>query len=166
MGYSQQDFLVGAPLLPEELTPLPSAERRVLAALNGFDGRWQQGTPNPGDATFAAEVATWRQAKGVSEVQAALYRTLAAAPEPGHEMQWQLDKVHGKRRRGHACVDEVKQWLGRTARQLLGITSDARIHLHRRACYPGLLYGALCPPRRAYCLRLLYARQGAAAVVS
>jgi len=123
VDYGQQDFLIGAPLLPEELAPLSSAERRVrvLAALNGFDGRWQQETPNPGDATFAAEVMAWQQERGVSEVQAALYRTLAAAPDPGHETQWLLDKVHGKRRRGHALADEVKQWLGKVAHQLLGV---------------------------------------------
>jgi hypothetical protein len=92
VDYGQQDFLIGAPLLPEELAPLSSAERRtrVLAALNGFDGRWQHETPNPGDAAFAAEVAAWRRNEGVSDVQAALYRTLAAAPAPGHETQWLL----------------------------------------------------------------------------
>ena len=63
VDYGQQDFLIGAPLLPELLAPLSSAERRarVLAALNGFDGRWADETPNPGDAAFAAEVAAWRQ---------------------------------------------------------------------------------------------------------
>jgi hypothetical protein len=74
----------------------------VLDALNGFDGRWQHETPNPGDAAFAAEVAAWRQVQGVSEVQAVLYRTLATAPDPSAETQWLLGKVQGKRRKGHA----------------------------------------------------------------
>ncbi len=44
VDYGQQDFLIGAPLLPEVLAPLPSSERRarVLDALNGFGGRWQR----------------------------------------------------------------------------------------------------------------------------
>jgi 3-hydroxymyristoyl/3-hydroxydecanoyl-(acyl carrier protein) dehydratase len=123
VDYGQQDFLIGAPLLPEELAPLSSAERRlrVLAALNGFDGRWQQETPNPGDAAFAAAVDTWRTERGVSEVQAVLYRTLSTATEPSSETQWLLDRMHGKRRKGRALAEEVTQWLGRVAHQLLGV---------------------------------------------
>ena len=93
----------------------------MLDALNGFDARWQHETPNPGDAAFAAEVTAWQIERGVSEVQAALYRTLAAVPEPGHETQWLLGKVQGKRRKGHAPADGVKQWLGKVAHELLGV---------------------------------------------
>ncbi len=123
VDYGQQDFLVGAPLLPEMLAPLSSAERRsrVLDALNGFDGRWQHETPNPADAAFAAEVTTWQKERGVSEVQAALYRALAAAPNPSSETQWLLERVQGKRSKGHTPPDEVKQWLVGVARQLLGV---------------------------------------------
>ena len=127
VDYGQQDFLVGAPLLPEELAPLSSAARRtrVLDALNGFTGRWQFETPNPGDAKFAAEVAAWRQAQNVSEVQAVLYRTLADATNRSAETEWLLSKVQGKRRKGHAPTEAVKQWLAVVARQLLGVKSDA-----------------------------------------
>jgi acyl transferase domain-containing protein len=123
VDYGRQDFLVGAPLLPELLAPLSSAERRVrvLAALNGFDERWQHETPNPGDAAFAAEVAQWRQTKGVSEVQAVLYRTLCEAAAPSAETQWLLDKVQGKRHKGFVPAAEVKQWLAVVASQLLGV---------------------------------------------
>jgi hypothetical protein len=124
VDFGRQDFLVGAALLPEELAPLSSAERRtrVLDALNGFDGRWQHEMPNPGDAALAAEVDAWRQERGVSEVQAVLYRTLAATPEPSGETLWLLERMHGKRRKGHDPADDVRQWLGVVARQLLGVT--------------------------------------------
>ena len=103
VDYGQQDFLIGAPLLPELLAPLTSAERRtrVLAALNGFDGRWTDETPNPGDAAFAAEVAAWRQAQGVAEVQAVLYRTLADVANPSAETQWLLGEAARARQTTH-----------------------------------------------------------------
>ena len=94
---------------------------RVLAALNGFDERLRHETPNPGDAAFAAEVAQWRQTKGVSEVQAVLYRTLCEAVAPSAETQWLLEKVQGKRHKGFVPAAEVKQWLAVAASQLLGV---------------------------------------------
>jgi len=124
VAYGQQDFLIGAPLLPGELAPLSSAERRVrvLAALNGFDDRWMTETPNPGDAAFAAAVAAWQQTHGVTAVQAVLYQTLAAVPKPGAETQWLLDRVQGKRRKGQSPADDVKRWLALVASQLLGVS--------------------------------------------
>lgn len=65
----------------------------------------------------------WRQERGVSEVQAVLYRTLAATPEPSGETLWLLERMHGKRRKGHDPADDVRQWLGVVARrELLGVT--------------------------------------------
>ena len=126
VDYGQQDFLVGAPLLPEMLAPLPSSERRtrVLDALNGFGGRWREETSNLGDAEFAAAVAAWRQERGVSEVQAVLYRTLAAVTDPGAETRWLLDKVQGKQSTGSGQSDEIKRWLAVVETQLLGMDGE------------------------------------------
>ena len=123
VDYGQQDFLIGAPLLPEMLAPLPSSERRtrVLDALNGFDGRGQRDTPNPGDGAFAAAVAAWQQTQGVSEVQAVLYRTLATAPDLSAEAQWLLGEVQGKPPTGFVPSAEIRHWLELVASQLLGI---------------------------------------------
>ncbi len=67
-GYGKQDFLIGAPLLPEALSGLPSAARRaaVLGALNGFDGRWRTEAP-VGDPDFGSAVAAWQQILATAE---------------------------------------------------------------------------------------------------
>ncbi|MCB0065597.1 MAG: hypothetical protein KDD77_00525, partial [Caldilineaceae bacterium] len=122
VDYGAQDFLVGAPILPEALAPLASSERRarVLDALNGVGGPWHNEVPNPGDASFAAAVADWQQERGVSEVQAALYRVLAEALESSAETSWLLSQVQGKHAHVIAPPDEVKKWLATVASELLG----------------------------------------------
>ncbi len=123
IDYGQQDFLIGAPLLPEVLAPLPSLERRtrVLEALNGFDTLRNNEEPNPGDPAFAVAVADWRQTQGVSEVEAVLYHTLAALPDPSEETQWLLGTLQGKRRPNFVPSDVVRQWLSVVSTQLLGM---------------------------------------------
>ena len=124
-GYGQQDFLIGAPLLPEALASLPSAARRaaVLAGLNGFGERWRRETP-AGDADFGAAVAAWRQAKGVSEVQAVLWRTLAEAPNPSAETEVLLALAAGDSTRVEARARELdplrRRWLAQASRSLFG----------------------------------------------
>ncbi|MCP4211127.1 MAG: beta-ketoacyl synthase [Halieaceae bacterium] len=123
IDYGQQDFLIGAPLLPEVLAPLPSLERRtrVLDALNGFGNLRNNEAPNPGNPAFAAAVADWRQTQGVSEVEAVLYHTLAALPDPSEETQWLLGTLLGKERPSSVPSDVVRQWLSAVAIQLLGM---------------------------------------------
>jgi hypothetical protein len=124
-GYGQQDFLIGAPLLPETLAGLPSAARRaeVLAALNGFDGRWRSEAPSE-DADFGAAVAAWRQAKGVSEVQAVLWRTLAEAPDPSAETKVLLALAAGDTVSARAQARELdplrRGWLAQASTSLFG----------------------------------------------
>jgi 3-hydroxymyristoyl/3-hydroxydecanoyl-(acyl carrier protein) dehydratase len=123
VDYGQQDFLIGAPLLPEELAPLSSSARRarVLDALNGVGGRWQDEAPNPGDASFAAAVADWQQTHDVSEVQAVLYRVLAEAPDLSAETRWLLAKAQGREDAGIVLDAAVQQWLVVVAQRLLGL---------------------------------------------
>jgi PfaB family protein len=122
VSFGQQDFLIGAPLLPEMLAPLPSAERRtrVLDALNGFGKRWQNEEPNPGNMDFGATVAAWQQTHGVTEVQAVLYHTLASAPSVGAEAGWLLDKMQGKQSTHSTPSADVAQWLAKVAKELMG----------------------------------------------
>jgi len=122
-AFGRQDFLVGAPLLPEVLAPLASPERRarVLDALNGFDGRWRAEIPNLGDAAFAARVAEWQQERGVSEVQAVLYRILEGVPTPSVETQWLLAQVQGRCGDAVGPVAAVQRWLGTVTKTLLGL---------------------------------------------
>jgi len=123
VAFGSQDFLVGAPLLPESLASLASSDRRtrVLDALNGFDRRWQVEIPNPGDAAFAAKVAEWQQERAVSELQAVLYRILEEALAPSTETQWLLAQVQGRHTDVPLPTAPVKQWLGAVAETLLGL---------------------------------------------
>ena len=124
-GCGQQDFLIGAPLLPETLAGLPSAARRaaVLGALNGFGGRWRGEAPT-GDAEFSAAVAAWQQANGVSEVQAVLWRTLAEAPDPSAETKVLLALAAGDTTGAETHARELDpqrmRWLAQASRSLFG----------------------------------------------
>jgi hypothetical protein len=133
-GYGQQDFLIGAPLLPEALAGLPSAARRaaVLAGLNGFGERWRRETP-AGDADFGAAVAAWRQAKGVSEVQAVLWRTLAETPNPSAETEVLLALAAGDvpRAEAHARTLDPQglRWLAQASRSLFGLEFEGLLNI-------------------------------------
>ncbi|MCB9117196.1 MAG: beta-ketoacyl synthase [Caldilineaceae bacterium] len=123
VDYGAQDFLVGAPILPETLAPLASSERRarVLDALNAVGGPWQDEVPNPGDASFAAAVAGWQQERGVTEVQAVLYRTLMAASDASAETRWLVNKVQDQDDETFVPSAEVKKWLDTVLDRLFGM---------------------------------------------
>ncbi len=123
VDYGAQDFLVGAPILPEALAPLASSERRarVLDALNGVGGPWQDEVPNPGDASFAAAVTEWQQERGVTEVQAVLRHVLAEAPNPSAETLWLLARALGQPLPETTLDEAVKQWLAVVASDLMGV---------------------------------------------
>ena len=124
-GYGKQDFLIGAALLPETMSGLPSAARRVAVpgALNGFDGRWRSEAP-AGDAEFGAAVAAWQQANAVSEVQAVLWRTLAEAPDPSVETKVLLALAAGDTASAEAYARELdpqrRRWLAGASSSLFG----------------------------------------------
>ncbi len=124
VDYGQQDVLIGAPILPADLASLPSGERRdvVLAALNGFGGRWQAELPNPGDPDFAAAVADWRAAHGVGEPAAILYRILEAVPDPSEETRWLLAVLRGETPDPALAVDDAtRAWIATFCREMLGL---------------------------------------------
>jgi hypothetical protein len=124
LGYGQQDFRIGAPLLPRDLAPLGSAARRevVLGALNGFGDPPGGEQPHAGDAAFAAKVAAWRAARGVSEVQAALWQVLEEVEAPSPETQVLRASVRGKPRKTPKLAAPQRQWLGEAARVLFGLS--------------------------------------------
>ena len=133
-GYGRQDFLIGAPLLPEALLALPSAARRaaVLAALNGFGGRWCSEAP-AGDADFGTAVAAWRQAKDVSEVQAVLWRTLAEAPDPSVETKVLLALAAGDTKSAEERARELdplrRRWLAQASASLFGLAFEGLLNI-------------------------------------
>jgi hypothetical protein len=137
-GYGQQDFRIGAPILPATLAGLPSAARKevVLRALNGFTEPAGGEQPNAGDPQFAARVAAWRDAQGVSEVQAALWCVLdeaAQVPSSGPDQEAQVSAetqvlrafVQGETATGAALLAAIspirRRWLVQAAAELFGL---------------------------------------------
>jgi hypothetical protein len=137
-GYGRQDFRIGSPILPEALAGLPSAARKevVLQALNGFADPGGSEQPNAGDPQFAAKVAAWQDAQGVSEVQAALWCVLdeaagapGAAPAPAVQVSAETQVlrafVQGEPATAAALLAELsparRQWLVQAAAELFGL---------------------------------------------
>jgi 3-hydroxymyristoyl/3-hydroxydecanoyl-(acyl carrier protein) dehydratase len=122
-GYGKQDFRLGTPILPEVLAPLASAARRelVLGSINGLTGRAGGEQPHGGDAHFAAQVAAWQAAQGVSEVQAALWCALEEVTQPSRETQVLRASVQGARRDKQGIAKPRREWLARAAGELFGL---------------------------------------------
>lgn len=93
VGYGRQEYLVGAPLQPEELAELSPGERvpRVLAAINALGPGPGEEQPAAPDPDFAAAVSAWSARSGADPVYAAIWATLAELPEPSPETQRLLD---------------------------------------------------------------------------
>ena len=125
VDYGKQDVWIGAPILAETLAVMPSGERKaaVLAAINGFGGRWLDEKPNPGDEAFGATVAEWQEAHDVSATQATLFRALAGATNPSVETLRLLAAVSGGSTDGLPELDEdVERWLLAFASEAFGLT--------------------------------------------
>jgi 1-acyl-sn-glycerol-3-phosphate acyltransferase len=120
-GYGKQNFAIGAPILPAVLAPLSSAARKVLVldALNDFGGRRDE-TPSAGDEAFAAAVAAWRQERGVSEVQAALWCTLQEVTNPSSETQALRALANGDAAAVEGLGAARRRWLTSAAEGLFG----------------------------------------------
>ncbi len=125
-GYGRQEIWIGAPLLPAALAGLSSAARKeaVLAALNGFGGRWRDETPAAGDPAFAAAVAAWQAARGVNPVQAVLWQTLAAAPALSRESRLLQALVRGEQPDLTGLDAPRRRWLAHAAHGLFGLEMD------------------------------------------
>ena len=119
-GFGRQDYWIGKPILPEELSALPFKERKqvVLAAINGLGPGLATEAPLPGDPQFAVSVAAWISATGAAPEDAVLFGTLAEVKNPGPEVRALLDAA----RTGRLQVgpDPRGQWLGRLAQRLFG----------------------------------------------
>ena len=124
VDYGQQEIWVGEPILPATLQSKPSAARKemVLAAINGFGGRWESEEPTAGDAEFAEAVRSWQGTHDVSETEAALYRTLEAYANPSKETAWLLAAL-GQTSSGPALEidDKTRQWIRGFSQEILGV---------------------------------------------
>ncbi|WP_437302134.1 beta-ketoacyl synthase N-terminal-like domain-containing protein [Sorangium sp. So ce388] len=121
LGCGRQDFWIGRPLLPEELSALPLKERKqvVIDAINGLGPAPLHEEPTPPDPAFADRVDAWVARTGASPERATLLATLDAQADHRSEATRRL--VEGARA-GQIAGDASPEgrWLAGLARWLLG----------------------------------------------
>ena len=125
VGYGRQDVWIGAPILASTLATQSSAERKltVLNAINDFGGRWREEQPIPTKDSFAESVDSWRQIHPVTEIQAALFRSLESSDELSTETRRLLGALQGDTT-GIAAAEEsdpITRWLRLCSHDLFGI---------------------------------------------
>ncbi len=120
LGHGQQDYWLGAPLLPEDLETLRYKDRRqtVMEAINALGPSHDEEAPLPPNPEFAAEVDNWITSTGATPEHATIYKTLERLRDPGAEIQRLLAAVP----EGRLLVDNspTDQWLAELARRLFG----------------------------------------------
>jgi 1-acyl-sn-glycerol-3-phosphate acyltransferase len=107
IGYAQQDYRIGRPILPRELRSLPYGERRerVLSALNSLGPELEQEAPGQANLDLAAEVATWRRRTADREPQA----VFAALLHRLRDTESEIDRLLSRRIKPRG--DAREQWL-------------------------------------------------------
>ncbi|MDP1829027.1 MAG: beta-ketoacyl synthase N-terminal-like domain-containing protein [Archangium sp.] len=125
VGFGRQDYWLGRPLLPEQLSKLPLKERKdvVLAAMNSLGPDLSTETPLPGDAQFGVAAEEWRARTGTTPEDAVLFTTLAGLRSPGVEVKALLEGARAGRMT--LTSDPRSQWLGRLAKRLFGPNGPA-----------------------------------------
>lgn len=87
VGYGKQELWIGQPITPQALAALHYSERkaRVLADLNALGVAADDEIPASPDLDLEAAVMQWKDARGVSEAQAALAVTLSQLADPSED---------------------------------------------------------------------------------
>lgn len=98
MGYGRQDYHIGKPILPEELKKQAYADRRklVIDAINGLGPSCKTERPNPPDPVFMKEVSSWIAEKGVSEVQAVIFKAFERLQDHDPESRRFIQRAYDK----------------------------------------------------------------------
>jgi 1-acyl-sn-glycerol-3-phosphate acyltransferase len=120
IGHCDQDYIIGAPISPDELRDLAYAERgrHVLDAMNALGPALEHEEPNIGDPEFSRLVAQWRDETGASEIEATFFRILQEVRAPGPEVKRLIEATS----RGALApgTDLKSVWLADLARRLYG----------------------------------------------
>lgn len=118
LGYGQQDIYLGAPILPQDLEPLPYAERRdhVVRAMNALGPPLAEEVPLPADSEFRGDVEKYRAELGAPEPQAVVLAAMARLEHPLPEAEALLRVQAGKELDADDSPDG--QWLEKIARWL------------------------------------------------
>jgi 1-acyl-sn-glycerol-3-phosphate acyltransferase len=120
IGHCHQDYIIGAPISPDELRQLAYAERGrvVLEAMNALGPALELEQPNAADPAFSRLVALWQGETAASEVEAVFFRILQEVEDPGTEV---TSLIEGARRGELALeMDPKSVWLAELARRLYG----------------------------------------------
>ncbi|MEM7352964.1 MAG: 1-acyl-sn-glycerol-3-phosphate acyltransferase, partial [Acidobacteriota bacterium] len=117
LGQGQQDYLLGSPLLPEDLEPLRYKDRRgaVMDAINALGPSNDTEEPLPPNPEFAAEVEAWIAETGATHQNATIWKTLAHLADPGDAVRRLITAAEG----GRLEVDDdpTGRWLAEIARR-------------------------------------------------
>jgi acyl-CoA synthetase (AMP-forming)/AMP-acid ligase II/predicted NAD/FAD-dependent oxidoreductase/acyl carrier protein len=120
VGFTRQEYRIGRPILPEELSSLGFGARaeRVLAAMNGLGPSNEVEEPGPPDPAFGAAVSAWVARTGAVPLFAVLMSVLAELGDPCEGARRILE---GARAGGLVVADTpVDRWLAALARRLYG----------------------------------------------
>jgi 1-acyl-sn-glycerol-3-phosphate acyltransferase len=121
IGMGQQDYYLGAPILPETITKLPYKDRtdHVLARINALGPGYEHEQPLPGDAELAGKVAM-----RVAETDAlASFATIRAVLEARGATDPAMQKLVESARTGATLVldgSPESAWLAKIAEWIFG----------------------------------------------
>jgi len=112
VGYSRQNYHLGAAIYPKSLKKLPNAERKtlILERLNQLAETTTTSSPQPPDHQFVQAVRLWMKQAGVSEIRAVLYKVLEEVSASNSEIIALLRGI----REGHLELSDFPEsrWLG------------------------------------------------------
>jgi len=116
----KQEYWLGAPLMPEELSALPYKERTefVLAAINGLGVGHRVERPGEGNAALVADVTYWKKCSGASAPHAAVLCALRLMSQPGEAITRLIEGSRSGVLKIGTSPEEA--WLGELAARFYG----------------------------------------------
>nr|VFJ98189.1 MAG: hypothetical protein BECKLFY1418B_GA0070995_11152 [Candidatus Kentron sp. LFY] len=115
LGSTGQDWFIGAPLYPEDLSGIPSKERkeRILASIDNLGPPLADERPNRPDEDFSRKVESLGESLGIRPLAATLLAALQADPE-GVSLAESLsaDDFENGTPSGQ-WLSDLEQWMGK-----------------------------------------------------
>ncbi len=120
----KQEYWLGAPLMPEELSALPYKERTefVLAAINGLGVGHRVERPAEANTALVADVTYWKKRSGASAPDTTLLCALRLMSQPGEAMTRLIEGSRSGVLKIGTSPEEA--WLGELAARLYGDGDD------------------------------------------
>jgi 3-hydroxymyristoyl/3-hydroxydecanoyl-(acyl carrier protein) dehydratase/1-acyl-sn-glycerol-3-phosphate acyltransferase len=126
LGYARQDYWLGRPILPEELTRMPYKDRKdeVLARINALGPGLENERPAAPNPKLEMRATEWAKTSGVTPESAVIYAALTELVQPSAPIQALLNVAAGRGR--IVGTDAPAEWLRRLATLLLGARNEDR----------------------------------------